>query len=144
MGKYLWDIAILLVSFGVTFMVTESWPWAYWPGLAGVYGGLLLLGYHLSKEEFFRAWPLGTRIAVGVIGLCCVYIWSANIVFARLPINITVVLDAGNYPAGTDVAGIQWNPRYSDVRLTLANPTKHDYSDVDLSLPIRKLLKLGK
>ena len=115
-------------------MATETWPWAYWPGLAGVYGGILLLAYHVSSEEAFQGLSLGTRIAIGIVAFCLVYIWSANTVFVKLPIDIRAIVDKGNYPQGTDVAGIKWNPFYSDVRLLLSNPTGHDYSDIDLAV----------
>jgi uncharacterized membrane protein len=76
-------VGILLLSLGITFMATDNWPWMYWPGLAGVYIGIALLAYHASAEDVFQGLPLGTRIAIGIIALCLVYIWSANTVFVK-------------------------------------------------------------
>lgn len=105
--KYIWDVGVLLLSFGITFMATENWPWMYWPGLVGVYTGIALLSCHAFTEDAFKGLPLGTRIAIGIIGLCLVYIWSANTVFVKLPIDLRAYADKGNYPQGTDVAGIK-------------------------------------
>lgn len=133
MNKYIWDVGVLLLSIGVTFMATEIWPWAYWPGVGGIYVGLAAIAYHTWSDESFQALAMGTQIAVGVIFMCLIYIWSANI-FAKAPILLGAISDPGNYRPGTNVGGINWQAQYSDLRITLTNPIGYDYRDVDLSI----------
>jgi hypothetical protein len=135
MSKYLWDAGVFLLGTGITFMATEMWPWAYWPGVVAIYAGIAALGYHIGTEESFQSMPLGTQIAVGIMFLSAIYIWSANVVFAAAPLLFPATANKGDkYPVGFDLAGIKWQKSYSDVRIDLRNPTSHDYKNVDLSI----------
>jgi hypothetical protein len=52
--------------------------------------------------------------------------FSFCVVFISAPLNFDL--------SGTVIAGIPWNPHFTDLRVSITNPTNDDYSGVDLAI----------
>lgn len=90
-------------------------------------------------EEWFTTSRLRQHIATVII-MAAVAWYSFSVVFVSVPMKAAAVLSQAEYPPGSIVGGIKWDPEVSDLRLFLENPTNKNYESVDLifefSLPV--------
>ncbi len=81
-------------------------------------------------------WKMWTRaLMLAVVGFVYwgIGIWiSPSRETAKLELVATV--NDAEYPAGTTIGGIGWSKRFTDLRISVDNPTPSDYQNVDLTL----------
>jgi hypothetical protein len=102
-----------------------------------VYAGIGVLTAELLYEHWRNRWMrYGVPVVFGsvALGFTWIFIW----VDAPLGINVTV--SEANYPKGTDVGGIKWEPFLSEVRITVTNKSPRDYENLDLSFLVPDLM----
>ncbi|HVP44736.1 MAG TPA: hypothetical protein VMS96_15000 [Terriglobales bacterium] len=131
--KYGLDVAAILLSVGIAFILTEVVPALYWLGIVALYASCILLAYHLWVDLK----PGQAVRIVAVLPLAFAAFISVTLVFVPAPIEPYVIADLGNYPKGTVIApGVEWRDpeHYVDVRLSLTNSTANDYKDVDIQV----------
>src|SRR6202142_1072834 len=66
------------------------------------------------------------------LGLCCIAGWRP--LLSQFRASLFAMVNDGNYPSGTNIGGIDWSPRFSDLRIVVMNASDSDYNDLDLTL----------
>jgi hypothetical protein len=116
----------------------------FWPGMAlySAAGLWCIADWWIVS----RSAPLisnASRIGL-VLSLVVIFSIFPAIVFWPTPLVIIAEARLGNYVPGTDVAGIRWGDKASEIRLTFANNTSTTFSDVNVILhPELSILKIG-
>jgi hypothetical protein len=72
------------------------------------------------------------KIAILTGGMLLIVIISWRFVVVRLPLTIAAYSGDVDYVAGEVENGIQWSPKYTDLKLSISNTTAYDYSQLDL------------
>jgi hypothetical protein len=115
--------------FGWGGLVWAGW---FWPGVALIYAGFLLLiiDVWLAPElRGYRRWKVG--IVVILVALCGAFSWG--IVFVKAPLGIAAwVTDAEYPPDSRKIAGIVWRPEFTELQVWISNSSDRNYEDVDL------------
>jgi hypothetical protein len=135
--RYGWDFGIAVFGAGIQFMVTDVWPWPplFWVGAGCVYIGAVLFARHFWNDiDLVSRHPRIRKSVAGFLFLIFVYYWSTKVVFASLPIQLDAQATIGDYPYGMEIAGMKWNPRFSELRINLTNATDYDFKDVRLTV----------
>jgi hypothetical protein len=95
--------------------------------------GLLVLAIDPWLEPAIRPYRSAKIIISGFFsfffGLFCVFV-----VFVSSPLHLSADEDWGNVPPHTSVGSQEWNPLWIELRVSISNPTEHDYTDVDLPM----------
>jgi hypothetical protein len=116
----------VFVGVGLALMVYSNF---FWSGVIVVYFGL---GFFLVAAIKLRG--ISTRkqlyFSIGSLFFILGFSW---IVFRPSPLQITMYLAGSGYKSG-EMGGINWEPEFGDLRITIENPTDRDYSDLNLSL----------
>lgn len=60
--------------------------------------------------------------------------FSNGIVFVHAPLKLTARVSGGYYADHTNIAGIDWNVQFSELRIDLTNNTDIDYESLDLTI----------
>jgi hypothetical protein len=97
-----------------------------------VYFGLITLLISLYFEHFgsyrWTKWILaGCVLVVGVY-------FSSVVTFRRAPIDVTANTISSKFPLGTVIGGIEWQPEFAYLRVSINNETDLDFENVDLVL----------
>lgn len=107
----------------------------FWWAVAFIYAGLCLFILDLWVEPEFknrRFWRLsGTAVLV-----CFLLMFTWGIVLVPGPIELEAIGIPGDYPVGTKIAGINWNPAFSDVRISITNQSEQEYDNLNFVLGV--------
>ena len=101
----------------------------FWPAAVGFYLGFLLWEIDLFFERtigFKRKLILGCLIAVIPI------LFTREIVLFPATVEVSSYWNEANYPNGSDIEGIKWEPGRSELRVAFRNPTDRDYDAFEL------------
>jgi hypothetical protein len=94
------------------------------------YALLILVGVELWFEPLVRKFRWGSCSA-----LLLAAVWfSIAIPFSSAPLSLVAYSPPGDYPPGTPVGGIPWDPHFAELRIGITNPTDADYQGLDLLL----------
>jgi len=154
MAALKWDIKIrCFIRFAEGFFPGSNWTFLQTVGGLGlIVGGLSLMSTYfwlavglvylgffclflecvgepkLSKRPYWRLITFGMVLSLA-IG------FSLKVVFVSAPLFFdSYAKQHGDYPQNTVIAGIQWNPHFTDLRVWIKNTTKNDYEHVDLAI----------
>src|SRR6266853_4061317 len=108
-------------------------PASFWWGVCLVYLGIVVG----LAEAMWDPWLLKKRgaIQVPIIGSVFAFatFFTISVVLANAPIAIVVYLGGSeNYAPGTQIGGIEWNPKFTDVRVALNEPSMDDYQSLNI------------
>ena len=90
-----------------------------------------------ASPPAIKAWRILVVVAFVLIAVTRFGLWvwppqkDASAVVAN-PLAIKATSFAGDYPLNTKIVGVQWQPTFIDLRLTIENPSADDYENVDL------------
>ena len=117
-------------------------PFYYWPGAVMCYVGFGLLLLDLYFEpKLTQAGRLVLFAALG--GL--VITFTFGFVFVSAPLQFAAISYGSNYPPGTQIAGIKWSNKYSELHIDIENPTNYDYDDVKVVVrPDQPVVAIGQ
>jgi hypothetical protein len=95
------------------------------------------IGISLAFADCFLEKPLGkfryavcSFFAVALIGFLAGFVWG------RTKPLFDAAWNPGNYAEGTDIHGIEWKDRYSELRITISNNNDIDLNDFDMAFRI--------
>jgi hypothetical protein len=126
---YLRQIGFVAFALSIGAILMET-HFTYFIGF--VYAALLISIIDSILEK-----PLGKfRFVLAASYLSIIIFVTWGIVFVKAPVEIQVAGIPGDYPLGTTIAGINWNPAYSDIRISLTNQGHSDYLDFDMKLVV--------
>jgi hypothetical protein len=129
--KYLLEIGApsLLIGVGLSL----SGMLNFWAGVACLYLGAALLFIFLLTAKKLH-W---TAKAITGVAYCLFVVWfSLAYVFISCPLPSEIHYRPDPYPDGALVDGLKWGSDGVDTRISLSNPTKRDYEDVDLEISV--------
>jgi hypothetical protein len=111
-------------------------PNARWIGWAIVVAAVVIFWFQVRLENggLHAQWPWSATRRTMAIGLAMIAaVFALTWYFWPSPsIRILVTKGAGNYPVGTNIGGIKWADPLSDVRLTLLNDNREDYTNINI------------
>lgn len=117
----------------------------FWFGVVFIYLGLLLCCLECCYEPWFLRRSHWVWLAVMGTIIAGITTFSIMVPLARAPLDVLAHIRAGEYPPGTVMAGIEWVPEFTELRVALVNPTDMDYERVDLFLdPDESIAKIGQ
>ncbi len=105
-------------------------PQFFWLAVGLVYAGLLLFFVDLYFETFSRAWRATAGLAI-VVSL----VWfSVGIVFVSARLDLLTLGSQIDYSIGNapSPGGIVWRSFFTELDVTMANPTDENYDNVDM------------
>jgi hypothetical protein len=107
----------------------------FWLGVLVVYVGIAALIWEVCVEPELTK----RSIWIQVVGIGLVFalfdLFTIGVVAARAPIAFySYAMRKGDYPAGTVIGGITWDPHLTDLRVAVTNPSDDDYQDLDLAV----------
>lgn len=110
-------------------------PLSYLTGVLIVYAGFALCLTECIWEPALLEKPYPWQIALIGIVFTLATMFSINVVGALAPLTFdSYAMRKGEYPSGTVIAGILWNSHFTDLRVSITNPTDDDYSDIDIAI----------
>jgi hypothetical protein len=120
-------------------------PFHFWLGICAAYIGaaiflidwwIVSLNEHLSRRLLVSAIPVAAFLLIS---------WLA---FRPAPLDIIALLLDGNYSTGEMVAGIKWEPSYSEIRLVIRNGSSSQYTNLNVAIrtdiPMAKIGSLNE
>jgi len=122
-----------LIGPGVVFVGYTAMFSSYWTGASWAYVGIAICLAEGIYEPRLRR--LDYRIQTAMICVVVVFaaLFTIKIVGAKSPIDALAHMGApAEYPPNAQIAGIEWNPKFADVRVALNDPISDDYSNVNL------------
>lgn len=121
--------SIGLVSLVIGGASMMQGPDNFWISVGLIYLGLVLL----AIDGFCEAWPKKwvKWIFSGAI-LVVIFVFSWGWVFVDAPLPVTGMVTNAEYPEGTVLAGINWNPKFTELNIDLHNTTKYVYEDLNI------------
>ncbi len=105
--------------------------------------GAAALSLVLAALQWFRS-TMTRIISSVVIGIAFLgfMIWRLSF---PTTIEWIATSNAGNYLPGTEIGGIKWEPQMADLRLSINNPTDHDYDSLDITVaPDTGIMQAGE
>ena len=126
--KWLRTAGIGAEFFGWGGLLLAGW---FWPGVAFIYAGFLLLAIDVWLEPGLQR-SLLWRIGIVTILLLFTTAFSLGIVFVKAPLDVSAFVTAAEYPTGTSIAGIPWKPQFTELQVRIDNPSDRNYEDVNL------------
>jgi hypothetical protein len=99
-----------------------------------VYLGLLVLIIDPWIEPSLKKVPIRWRGIPSLIFTIPLVLFSVFVVFLPSPLEVAARDNAGTYPDGEVIGGIEWNPKFSDVRVVFRNSTTHEYRNLDFTV----------
>lgn len=117
--------ALILGGLGVIGM-------SFWLAVAVVYLGIavLILEVCRAPELLHRSqWIQITALGACFAGLA---VFTIVVVLAPAPVQIQAyAMRTTGYVGGTDIAGIQWSDKFTELRVSITNTGEHDYDGFD-------------
>jgi hypothetical protein len=98
-----------------------------------VYLAVIVWGCDVVFGEM-RDFGLPARLLASLPFLIVAVWFSFQFVFLRLPLDIGSRNPDADYPDNTAIAGINWNRKFADLRVTISNDTEYDYTNLNLLL----------
>ena len=115
----------------------------FWWAVGFVYAGFVvsLLDLLILESELSKNWK-----AVLIVGLLALaFLFSNGIVFSSAPLSISATAMDGNYPTATIRAGISWREPFSELDVTILNPSDDAYEKVSVFIqPDRNIAAFGQ
>jgi hypothetical protein len=125
-------IGLVFILGGFTLMTV---PTLYWYGVPMVWAGFTALMLEVCTDPAFRKRHYSVRVALVIVCVCVCGLFTYRFVLVEGGINPTAhAMLRGQYPPGTEIAGIGWDGHLTDLRVVIFNPTDDDYHDVDLTI----------
>lgn len=120
----------ILISFGLTLIVAgPSW---FWWGVGAFYIGITA-GLYLLYLSWAVLLSQGVRLLVYAVALALIVAFSVAFIFRAAPLEMTFFAPPhSEYPAGTKIGNITWQPDYVDLRLNFGNRTDYDFQKLDV------------
>jgi hypothetical protein len=126
-----WIILLGLPALLVGLGVTMTGYLNFWLGVCLAFFAICYIAYEwwfFSKKFPIRGKALGWA-AIGAVVLSIGWL-----VFRPVPIDADFLPMPETYPDGTNIGGIQWQKRFSQVRVILVNHSAEQYTNIDLRL----------
>jgi hypothetical protein len=114
--------------FGWGGLMLAGW---FWTGVTFIYAGFLLLVVDVWFEPELKRYT-GWRVVIGLLLLVFATAFSLRVVFVNAPLDISAFSNSAEYPIGTTIAGISWRPEFSELLVSVRNPSEKNYDDVNL------------
>ena len=128
--KWLRTASATSEAFGWGGLLLGDW---FLPAAFFIYAGFVLLAVDVWYEPDLRSYRKRRLIAIFiVIALAGLFTWKYVLVEAPLP--VAAIMTDGEYPEGTVVAGMRWNPKFTELTIDITNPTDNIYQDADIVL----------
>ncbi len=108
------------------------WPNAtafFWFAITLVYAGLALLIVDVQLEPSITA---RFRRIAQIVVVSGILLFSWKVVFVSAPLNFFALSTRVEYEPGTTIAGISWRPYFSEMDVSITNPTERNYEDLEL------------
>jgi hypothetical protein len=103
----------------------------FWVGAIFIYLGFLLLAVDVAFEPGFRGkWKQKWVIWISILIAAIVFTWG--VVWVDGPLPIFAMATDGEYPSGTEIAGIKWIPEFTELNIDIENPKDRAYEDLNL------------
>ncbi|MGE0469456.1 MAG: hypothetical protein AB7L09_10480 [Nitrospira sp.] len=144
MGQFLVfsrKIGFASIVLGGAGMITG--PEYFWFAVALVNVGLLLVFVDVVAEKWKSTalrWALIVMVLTSVVGFN--WFW----VFVDLPMPVSVMVVNGEYSEGTSIAGIPWQPKFTELQVEVVNSSKRNYEDLNIvfkpNLPVAAISQL--
>jgi len=130
--------------FGWGALVLTDW---FWPAVALVYAGFMILAVDLWFEPELRNRLRWRLLGVVVIALFCLA-FSDGVVFVSAPLEAAGLWNNGTYPDNTNADGITWKQEFTELTVILTNPTNRAYRDIDVVIrptePVAAIAQISK
>ena len=119
----------------------------FYLGIFLLYLGLLLIAVDVAYEKFFLNWSSKVKIFSGVCYVLVISAVSYLWIFTSAPLSVFASSRVDVYGAGTELHGIKWLPRYSELTVEIINDSSVDYdnfdADISTDLVINHLVQTG-
>lgn len=103
----------------------------FWIGAVLTYLGFAAVVVDIWLEPRLinrRKWQAFSFLLV----LAAVAAFSGFIVFVDAPLNIAALVTDGEYKTGSSINGIVFRPEFTELRLSISNPSRNPYEDLRL------------
>lgn len=122
-----WPLALLGIGVGLFFT-----PY-FWMGISLSILGGVLLAVDVWKEVVVPAHTRGSKI---IFTAACLTVLSSFSfwLFRPVPLILRAVSTVPEYSIGSNIDGIYWEEEYSEMRLTIRNPSETDYENFDVEI----------
>jgi hypothetical protein len=116
-------------------------------GLVIVYFGFLLCLAECTWEPELLRRPYQLQIVLIGAAFALVAMFTILVVGVQAPLEIFATGNNAEYPSGELVGDIAWNTKFYPLRISINNPSTHDYNDVDFVIrpdkPITKITQIS-
>jgi hypothetical protein len=119
-----------IVGVGVGLMTAAY----FYAGIFLLYLGLLLVAVDIAFEKFFVKWPAGLKALSGIVYVLAIAAASYFWIFTSAPLSVFANSSVDVYGPGTELHGIKWLPRYSELTVEIGNDSSTDYDNFDAEL----------
>ena len=114
---------------GVALMDTK-----FWSGFVlGCLGFALLIWEVCVEPELLKRplWIQATLLATCFVGFG---VFVILVIDPIAPPDMVCYSPQGEYPSGTTISGIEWNPHFTELQVAITNPTNDDYENLGLGI----------
>ncbi len=108
---------------------------SYFVGMCAIYSGFILLLLEILLEPSLQEVTLQLQCCLFAIVLFFASWFTLAVVSPEAPLTIdSYAIATEEYPSENAIAGIPWNYHFTDLRVSITNPTDTDYHGVDLAV----------
>lgn len=97
--------------------------------------GAVVLGIDPWFDPSFRTRWIGWRVLTSLMMLVF-FVLGIYLIVLPAPLMVNPMDRAVEYDPGTEIAGIQWRPDFSELRVILGNSTEQNYTNLDLYVTV--------
>ena len=130
------DLVTLCRAFVGPAFVIGGWqliPLSYVVGVLIVYAGFALCLAECIWEPALLARPYQLQIALIGVVFALGAAFSISVVLVLAPLTFdSYAMRKATHADGTDVEGIHWDSRFTELRVAVTNPTDDDYRNLDV------------
>jgi hypothetical protein len=108
---------------------------SYYIGVLAIYVGLAISLFEIVYDPLINKKPLPVLVSALAVVLFLTDWFTIGLVGARPSLNFySYAMRKGNHSDGTNVNGIIWDSHFTELRVTITNPTGDDYGGLDLAI----------
>jgi hypothetical protein len=102
-------------------------------GVTLVYVGFILLIAEIIYDPKIISKPYQVQIVSVCAAFCAAGVFTITVVATQAPIGLySYALNNGNHADGTNISGIVWDSRFTELRVNISNSEPFDDEDIDL------------
>jgi hypothetical protein len=114
-------------------------------GSVFIYIGGLICIYEILRDPQMQKYSIYDKFTAVTVVLCGLLVFSQEVVFMSVPLKVSASIYPGRHSPGITIAGIKWHTEFTDLRVSLINPTDNDYRDIDVVFePDEPIVSIGQ